>query len=424
MDLKSAPALSSPGKTAALDAAPERAGLGLSWVTGFYFAFRPSLVVLAVRVFGQDPQAGAALSLALNFLLLGAAAFLLPGVRSEAGGRSRRAESTIWVLTFLGFSGASLLWTEAASPPAAIAFWCALAADVAIVLLLLRSNEASRIACELIGGFVLGACCLAALGWMLPAQSDLRLGDEELLGPNSFGYICALAILLDQLASRWRGGKRGWGVAPAFLALTLLRTLSKTTLAAFLAAEAFLLMSDRSMSRKTKWLLLLGTALAVAGAWSFLQSYFDIYTSAGNQAETLSGRIGIWAYFLERALEQPWIGHGFHSVWKIIPPFGPDQFEARHAHNEWLQQFYTYGACGVAITAALYGSFFRQIRKLYPSPQRTLLFALLIFVLVRGTAESEPFDLLLPLWAMVLLSATIGELQRNAASTIADFSGE
>ena len=80
-----------------------------------------------------------------------------------------------------------------------------------------------------------------------------------------------------------------------------------------------------------------------------MASYYEVYINAGNQSETLTGRIGIWALILEKALEQPWIGHGFHSVWKVIPPFGPDQFEPRHAHNELLQQFYAYGVAGIPL---------------------------------------------------------------------------
>ena len=38
------------------------------------------------------------------------------------------------------------------------------------------------------------------------------------------------------------------------------------------------------------------------------EAYYDIYTTAGNQAETLTGRTAIWTYVLNAAVEQPWIG--------------------------------------------------------------------------------------------------------------------
>ena len=125
----------------------------------------------------------------------------------------------------------------------------------------------------------------------------------------------------------------------------------------------------------------------------------------GSSAETLTGRVGIWTVLLLEAIQRPWFGHGFHSVWKVIPSFGV--FEARHAHNELLQQFYAYGITGICLLVGLYGSLYRQIRRLNPGPLRIFLTALLIFVLVRGLADTEPFDLSLPLWAIVMFSLLI-----------------
>ncbi len=247
-----------------------------------------------------------------------------------------------------------------------------------------------------------GACAVAIIAWLLPAQSDLRLGDEELLGPNAIGYLCAFALFFAQFLAREKDGK--WGTTSLLLGVTLLRSLSKTTIIAFLAGEAFLLLRDKSMSRRTKVLLILGAAAMVASFSGLLSSYYDIYTNAGNQAETLTGRLGLWTYFLAEAVQQPWIGHGFHSVWKVVPPFGADQFEARHAHNELLQQFYAYGVVGVFMFAGIYGSLWLQLRKLSARPRKTFFFAFLLFVLVRGLADTDAFDLSLPLWSIILIS--------------------
>jgi O-antigen ligase len=145
-----------------------------------------------------------------------------------------------------------------------------------------------------------------------------------------------------------------------------------------------------------------------------LTSYYDVYTHAGNQSETLTGRIGIWAYILSEAVQQPWIGHGFHSVWKVIPPFGT--FEARHAHNELLQQFYAYGIAGVGLVAILYGSVFLEIRRMTSGPARMLLLALFLFVLIRGFADTEVFDLSLPLWAIGLIGPVTVDGERECGA--------
>jgi len=389
----------------------------LPLVVGFYFAFRVLIVLLSVRILGTDAQTGAQINLVLNFLLLTLAALFSLGGTQHSPAAVTRQPDVRFAFVFLAFSCCSLAWTSAASLPAATVYWCAMAADVALVLLMFHVGTIAGVAHSLMKGFVWGACLVAAIAWIMPAQSDLRLGDEELLGPNQIGYLCAFAFFLLQYLVLQKQGR--WGAAGFLLVVTVLRSLSKTTIVAFLASEAFLLIKDKSFSRKTRVSLIVAACLVVSVFWGLFAAYFDVYFNGGNQAETLSGRIGIWAYFLGEATQQPWIGHGFHSVWKIVPPFGPDQFEARHAHNEVLQQFYAYGAVGICLFAGVYGSYYRHIRRLATGPLKTLLLAFLLFVLVRGITDTEAFDLSLPLWAIVMLSLLI-ESARGAPTEEAD----
>ena len=259
---------------------------------------------------------------------------------------------------------------------------------------------------------------MALVAWLMPAQSDLRLGDEELLGPNQIGYVCAFAFFLAQYLMRKKKGN--WGAPALLLAITLLRTLSKTTIAAFVVGQGFLLIVDKSISRRTKIIAALAAVAILAIFWGLLASYYDVYTNAGNQSETLSGRLGIWAYFLAEAVQQPWIGHGFDSAWKVIPPFGPDQFEAAHAHNEILQQFYAYGLVGIVIFIGIYSSIYRHIRRLTAGPVKTFFLAFLLFVLVRGIADTERFDLSLPLWAIVMISLLVEHARVTEDDAIAE----
>jgi len=387
------------------DRSAARTAMLLPAIAGFYFSIRLISVLLAVRLVHADPQAGVGASLALNYLLVGVAAFsaLGPSVRSFASFKS--IPSHRWVLVFLGFSGLSLLWSSTASLAAATAFWCAMASDVLIVALLLRAGSIDNTARSLMKGYVWGTIAIAVIAWILPSQSDLRLGDEELLGPNQFGYACAFAFFLAQYLMR--RGEKGLVLPAAFLAITLLRSLSKTTIIAFVAGEAVLLVLDRSISKKAKIYLAAAAVSVVVVFWGLLEAYYDVYTHAGNQSETLTGRIGIWAYILNEALQHPWIGHGFHSVWKVIPPFGV--FEARHAHNELLQQFYAYGAVGVGIFVAIYWSVFREICRLRTGSLKTFFLGMLLFILVRGLADTEVFDLSLPLWSIVLIGPILDQ---------------
>jgi exopolysaccharide production protein ExoQ len=397
------------------------AATGLSYLVGFFFSSRIFIMLLSVRLLGTDEQVGVEVSLALNFLLLILVAFQTIGAADHERASMLRLPGVRWVLVFLCFSCISLLWSSTASMPAAIVYWCAMAADVGMVFLLLRMGPVKEVATSLMKGYVVGACVIALIAWVLPAQSDLRLGDEELLGPNQIGYLCAFALFFVQYLMREKVGK--WGLATFVLAITLLRSLSKTSIVAFLIAESFLLIRDKSMRRRTKVMLILAGMATVLVFSSLLTSYFDIYTTAGNSPETLTGRIGIWTVILGEAIQQPWIGHGFHAVWKVIPPFG--DFEARHAHNELIQQFYAYGVVGICMLGGLYGSFYRQTRKLSVPSMRTFWFALLLFVLIRGLTDTEPFDLSLPLWAIVMISILIEDKQTMAEKeSVGNFVGQ
>lgn len=129
--------------------------------------------------------------------------------------------------------------------------------------------------------------------------------------------------------------------------------------------------------------------------------------SPGNQAETLTGRTAIWAFALDAALTKPWFGNGFDALWKVMPPFGSDQFEARHAENEALQQFFAYGVVGIVLLVGVYGSLYRKVRRLPDRRMKLVLTTLFLFIVIRGLTEAEPFDLLLPLWAITLLGASV-----------------
>jgi exopolysaccharide production protein ExoQ len=170
------------------------------------------------------------------------------------------------------------------------------------------------------------------------------------------------------------------------------------------------------MTRRARIWMVLASIVVVALFWGLINAYIDYYANAGNQSETLTGRLGIWAYILNEALQQPWIGHGFHSVWKVIPPFG--SFEARHAHNELLQQFYAYGVIGVCIFIALYRSVFREIRSVHDASMKTFFVGMFLFILVRGLADTEAFDLSLPLWSIVLFRSLLAESRIPRASVI------
>jgi oligosaccharide repeat unit polymerase len=382
---------------------------------GFFLAARLCITFL---FFQTEPQNGAIVAFALNFALLAAVMFYSFGAGWGALRAARGAAPFLWVLGFLTLAVCSLSWSATVLPAVALGYWSELASEVAMMVLLLRSGPAEMVARSVMRGYVTGACAIAAIAWLSPTMQDLRPGNDDFFSPNAIGFTCAFAIYqLQYLARRegaWRGGSL---VASILLAVTLLRTLSKTTIVAFVMAQVFLLFRDNAMSRRSKVIISAVSAGVIVLFWGLIASYYTIYSNAGNQAETLTGRLGIWAFVLERALEQPWIGHGFHSFRNVIPPFG--DFEAWHAHNELLQQFYTYGLLGTVLLIGIYASLYFYVRRAAPAGCKKILTSLLLFVVIRGLADTENFDLSLPLWFITLLSLSLAEaaLRSEAGTT-------
>ena len=378
-------------------------GLALAFAGGFFLSFRIVIPVFLVRMLGTDPQTGAETKLALNALLLGLVCFAGVGTANRTFRSMLQLASIRWVIIYLVFSGCSLLWSATTSVPASVAYWCGTVSDVAIVVLLLRAGPVTGVANSVMKGFIWSTCCIALIAWIMPTQYDLRLGDEDFFNSNSIGNLCAIAILFGQYLMRRKEGK--WRFTAFFLSVTLLRSLSKTAIVAFLVSEGYLIIHDRSMSRKTKMFLTVAVITVIFIFWGLFEAYYDFYTTYGNQAETLTGRTAIWAYVFDAALEKPWIGHGFDSMWNVVPVFGT--FEARHAENELLQQFYSFGVAGIVMLCGLYGSLYRKIRRLPQGPVKIIFVSILLFVIVRGFAVADPFDLLLPLWAIVLITMLV-----------------
>lgn len=383
----------------------------LATTVGAYFAARLCLTFL---FFQSNPQQGTIVSSALNMLMLLVAAFNSVGLARATQPSHWRVPCFRWVVAFLGFSLCSLLWTEAISVPVALAYWCGMAADVAIVLLLLQTGPHVEVATSMIQGYVVGACFIACVMWLSPTMQDLRPGNDEFFSPNAIGFTCAFGIFLAEfLIVR----SRIWRYPAIFLAISLLRSLSKTTIIAFLLSQTLLLIFSTTIRRRSKVLIVTVASFVLAAFSELIAAYYQVYTSSGNQAETLTGRIGIWAFILDRALERPWFGHGFNSVWKVIPPFGFDQFEAWHAHNELLQQFYAYGVVGIVLLIGLYGSFYAQTRRILRPEHKTLFLALIAFIVIRGLGDTERFDLSFPLWSIALLSLMLAKLEEPLGVT-------
>src|SRR3984957_508413 len=377
---------------------------------GFYFALRYSTEYL---FFQSNPRAGAAFSVGLNYFVFAVVLFHSLGPAANTLRSTIRVPAFRPAVAFLLFALCSLLWSATISVPVALAYWCGVVADLAMVVLLLRTGPVDLMSSSVMKGYVWGAGVIAVITWLSPTMQDLRPGNDDFFSPNAIALILAFGVFMAQFLSR---SNRSWNLAAIFLAVTLLRTLSKTTIVAFVAGEALLLMRDSAITRRKLLLILLSSGLVVAAFWGLIQSYFEIYTTTGNEAETLTGRVGVWDYVWERSLEQPWIGHGFHSFRNVVPNFGP--FEPWHAHNELLQLFYAYGAVGILLFFMVYGSFFLQIRRLRLSSHKALLYGRVLFIVIRGLGDTDRFELTLPFWFVFLISSLMMHLNLHQLESL------
>jgi exopolysaccharide production protein ExoQ len=129
---------------------------GLAFAVGFFFSFRIFIGLISVRVFGTDNETGAEVGLILNILFLVAVTFTYPGVVRLSLKQMMKLGPVRWSFVFLGFSGCSLLWSSAASLGAAIAFWCGMAADISMVVIMLRAGERTDVSHSLDKGIRVG----------------------------------------------------------------------------------------------------------------------------------------------------------------------------------------------------------------------------------------------------------------------------
>ena len=366
----------------------------LPGLIGFLFSFRTCRTVLW---FQEEPQQASILSVALSLTLLIAAAFSTIGSTPSVPTICFRNSTLRSIAAFLGLALLSLLWTPAPLSSAA-GYWIAWAADIAIIWFILREGPPENSAAAIMKGFVCGSCLVALIAWYLPATADLRLGDEDFLHPNALGFLFSIATLFAFHLARKTAG---WTWPALFLGATLLRTLSKSSIIAFAAAFGFALIRDSTLSRKVKLWIGIAAGIIFASLWSILEAYLITY-SEGIGPETLTGRTLIWASSLEYAVKKPLLGNGFYSYRFVVPPLGI--FQAQQAHDELLQQFFSFGAVGALLTIATYWIFFRQIRRSPRSHLKTLSATLLLFALIRGLTDTQIFDLSFPLWLMTMLS--------------------
>lgn len=364
-------------------------------IAGFFFIARYCVTFL---FFQSNPATSSLFIITLGVLL---AYFSLLAEGHEALWTEWTHFSfTRWLALYCAFTGISIFWSGAQSKWVALAYWVGMVMDVVTALVLL-SDPLTRVTnlSQLFKGAALGGMALAIVGWLSPALPDLRLGDVVFLHPNTLGlYIGLTTLIAVHLASQ----QRVWKWILIFLAVTLLRTLSKTSIIAFAITGIWMLWSARSLSVTRKIKVFFIAAIVVTCFSGLLISYLQIYndTGSGIQLETLTGRTVLWVTAISLAMQAPLLGHGFYSFRTLIPSFG--DFQPWHAHDELIQIFFEFGALGVTLAAVAHWKFFTAMHHAR-ADLRSLALSVLLFSLVHGLTDTVPFGFSLPLWLMCAL---------------------
>jgi O-antigen ligase len=345
---------------------------------------------------------------AFLFLLL----VLIIPVRAELVRWPAATRALLW---YLAWSAVSILWTGAASTTSAVGYWATLALEVMLVGGLVLHGRWRTVAHSFFQGMICSAVLVALVAFLhAPGTWDGRLGTDVALHPNGMAQLFAPAALCAMylVASATSRMARWMALFPLlFLYFALLRTVSKTTIIAFLVAAVWYVLGVGA-SRRTKAMALVIGLVGAILMWAYVEEHLTAYLqpNQGEQLLQISGRTVIWEAAVESILQRPLFGWGFLS----FRDRGPQWFTLRmdQAHNEVIQQWFALGIVGLALAISIYVGMWRHLRRLKERPtwkaESRLGMALFLFYLTMCLAEAQPTGLMLPPWFLVLFLAAGG----------------
>lgn len=303
----------------------------------------------------------------------------------------------LWALIFLVFLALSTAWSPepAYTLLSAGAFLCLFLFSFACVQQL---SEKQLMAGLLIGLslVIVPSLAIAPFGIGITEPSPGSTGElDRLRGltehPIPLAEDAALLAFLAGLAiaRKWRGRLFFVLLFAASVTVVLL-TQSRIPPLAMIAA-ALLAWSYSKGGLPLLLPMLVGVVLLVwiDAMWGLLTilpgEIMSSISRSGRVSEitTLSGRLDIWPYVLDRFWEHPLIGFGHASGAQVLEPF--PLWKITHAHNVVLQALLYTGLIG---TALLIMAFLGQLRVFLASPNM-FRDALFLYALVKGFTEQS-----------------------------------
>ncbi len=338
----------------------------------------------------------------------------------------------IFAALLVALMGVSALWspTPLYTLQSAVAYGWMLLFGLAAATVL---NERQLLTAVALGTglIVLPSLAIAPFAMGLTPPSPGSTGEPDRLRgltdhPIPMAEVAALfTFAVAALAMRARGAARGglWLLAVAgvvTVTLTQSRIPPLAMVASVLAFAAY---------RRGGMLLMVPTVTVAIGGTLLLEAMgglaamlppdlLSLVARSGHSHEilSLSGRLDIWPYVLDRIAETPVLGHGAASGMMLFKGFV--RWKITHAHNLYLQALLYLGVVGFAL---MLGVLLCQLRVFLrtPSPVRDIL---VLYIALKGLTEQSILSNMpsgtVAVWMVTVGMAALAWKRRpNAAGT-------
>ena len=288
----------------------------------------------------------------------------------------------IAAFSLIAWSALTLVWGDSAGPSQTYKFFQeAVCTFVFLAALLLALTESSRATRDLGTVLIFGGTLNAAfsIARFLISGTDLanRLAGwaetrQQVLGAMVIGvcYVLALGRWVDERQHRALNG-----AACVVLLSFILLTFSRGPLVAASLATLILLsrLSGRRMLAVCGGAAALGVAVMLLSS-ATIERLYNLLTVRGT-----SNRLTIWSYAIDRIMERPLVGHG------LAADFG--MTDIPFPHSLYFSALFYTGAVGFVLLVALLSLILWGLVRMQSAPERTMLFALWVDVLVGGLTD-------------------------------------
>ncbi len=274
---------------------------------------------------------------------------------------------------------------------------------------------------------VMGSALLALATPQIGVMQEIHIGAWSgfWLEKNRLGAVAALSglacLACAAMTPRWAR----WLAAAVFCALVVVMARSATSLAAMLLGVGLfcvIALIRRGPLTATVLVGAAGCAIAVLGYIGL--AHPDWIALVLGRDATFTGRTEIWNAVAPRIEARPWTGYGYGAFWSPQADYGARiagelGYEARNAHNAWLELRLDFGVAGGMLMIGLLGyGLFAALAAAARSRLSFLVAPLLVCTLAMSATEAVFVPAASYLWLSLL--AGILALQRRDGADLED----